>query len=152
MIDGWSPISSTVQYSGVRVVVCRDSFRRSDQSEVTYECVDSADGVRVVARAPPPGAPRICRVRPGAARPAKDEPAHYHLDTGYAFATAAAEVGCIQESEVTGAAWYPLEQAERKAGPGRPARGRFRSPRRAFAWRLRAAWYRPLRDAHLAAK
>ncbi|MFG2972418.1 NUDIX domain-containing protein [Streptomyces sp. NPDC048331] len=39
------------------------------------------------------------------ARPAKDEPDHYQLDIGYAFATAAAEVGRIQESEVTGAAW-----------------------------------------------
>ncbi|MFJ2419187.1 NUDIX hydrolase [Streptomyces brevispora] len=51
------------------------------------------------------------------ARPAKDEPVHYHLDIGYAFATADAEVGCIQESEVTGAAWYPLDVAERLVGP-----------------------------------
>ncbi len=51
------------------------------------------------------------------ARPAKDEPDHYHLDIGYAFATADAEVGRIQESEVTGAAWYPLEVAERLVGP-----------------------------------
>lgn len=51
------------------------------------------------------------------ARPAKDEPAHYHLDIGYAFATADAEVGRIQESEVTGAAWYPLDLAERLVGP-----------------------------------
>ncbi|MDD9380420.1 NUDIX domain-containing protein [Streptomyces sp. ZAF1911] len=51
------------------------------------------------------------------ARPAKDEPDHYHLDIGYAFTTSAAEVGCIQESEVTGAAWYPLELAERLVGP-----------------------------------
>ncbi|MDJ0382115.1 NUDIX domain-containing protein [Streptomyces sp. G-G2] len=34
------------------------------------------------------------------ARPAKDEPEHYHLDIGYAFATAGAEVGCIEESSV----------------------------------------------------
>ncbi|MFD7865089.1 NUDIX hydrolase [Streptomyces sp. NPDC059783] len=38
------------------------------------------------------------------ARPEKDEPDHYHLDIGYAFAAAGAEVGRIQESEVTGAA------------------------------------------------
>ncbi|MEW1724691.1 NUDIX domain-containing protein [Streptomyces sp. NPDC093109] len=51
------------------------------------------------------------------ARPAKDEPDHYHLDIGYVFATADAEVGRIQESEVTGAAWYPLDLAERLVGP-----------------------------------
>ncbi|MFD3756710.1 NUDIX hydrolase [Streptomyces sp. NPDC058622] len=51
------------------------------------------------------------------ARPAKDEPDHYHLDVGYAFATAEAEVGTIQESEVSGAAWYPLDLAERLVGP-----------------------------------
>ncbi|MFD3680061.1 NUDIX hydrolase [Streptomyces sp. NPDC058613] len=51
------------------------------------------------------------------ARPAKDEPEHYHLDIGYAFATEGAEVGRIQESEVTGAAWYPLDLAERLVGP-----------------------------------
>ena len=50
------------------------------------------------------------------ARPAKDEPDHYHLDIGYAFAAAGAEVGRIQESEVTGAAWYPLDVAERVVG------------------------------------
>ncbi|MEU6261752.1 NUDIX hydrolase [Saccharopolyspora shandongensis] len=46
------------------------------------------------------------------ARPHKDEPEHYHLDFGYAFTTAHADVGSIQESEVTGAAWYPLAAAE----------------------------------------
>ncbi|MGP3684485.1 NUDIX hydrolase [Streptomyces sp. IBSNAI002] len=51
------------------------------------------------------------------ARPAKDEPDHYHLDFGYAFATAEAEVGTIQESEVSGASWYPLDLAERLVGP-----------------------------------
>ncbi|OEJ22308.1 NUDIX hydrolase [Streptomyces subrutilus] len=51
------------------------------------------------------------------ARPAKVEPDHYHLDFGYVFATADAEVGRIQESEVTGAAWYPLDLAERLVGP-----------------------------------
>ncbi|MFI5824901.1 hypothetical protein ACIA8I_38380 [Streptomyces rishiriensis] len=50
------------------------------------------------------------------ARPARDEPDHYHLGIGYAFATSDAEVGRIQESEVTGAAWYPLDVAERLVG------------------------------------
>lgn len=50
------------------------------------------------------------------ARPEKDEPEHYHLDLGYAFVTAQADVGRIQESEVTGAAWYPLAVAERLVG------------------------------------
>ena len=51
------------------------------------------------------------------ARPAKDEPDHCHLDIGYVFETSDAEVGRIQESEVTGAAWYPLDRAERLVGP-----------------------------------
>ncbi|WP_026240491.1 NUDIX hydrolase [Parafrankia discariae] len=50
------------------------------------------------------------------ARPKKDEPDHYHLDVGYAFTTVHAEVGRIQESEVHGAAWYPLAVAERLVG------------------------------------
>ncbi|MFE3995478.1 NUDIX domain-containing protein [Streptomyces goshikiensis] len=49
MIDGWSTIPSTVPCSGVRVVVRRDTVRRSDQSEGTYEYIESGDGVRVVA-------------------------------------------------------------------------------------------------------
>lgn len=49
MIDGWSTVSSTVQYTGVRVVVRRDSVRRTDQSLGTYEYTESVDGVRVVA-------------------------------------------------------------------------------------------------------
>ncbi|WP_231391446.1 NUDIX hydrolase [Nocardiopsis sp. CNS-639] len=51
------------------------------------------------------------------ARPDKDEPEHYHLDFGYAFTTVHAEIGRIQESEVTGAGWYPLPVAERLVGP-----------------------------------
>ncbi|TWF91135.1 NUDIX hydrolase [Kitasatospora viridis] len=52
------------------------------------------------------------------ARPEKDEPAHYHLDLGFAFRTAhpKVDVGPLQESEVTGAAWYPLATAERLVG------------------------------------
>jgi 8-oxo-dGTP pyrophosphatase MutT (NUDIX family) len=50
------------------------------------------------------------------ARPEKDEPDHFHLDFGYAFTTADGDVGRIQESEVTGAGWYPLAEAERLVG------------------------------------
>jgi len=50
------------------------------------------------------------------ARPAKGEPEHYHLDFGFSFTTQA-DVGDLQESEVTGAAWYPLTEAERLVGP-----------------------------------
>jgi 8-oxo-dGTP pyrophosphatase MutT (NUDIX family) len=50
------------------------------------------------------------------ARPTKDEPEHWHLDLGYAFTTAHADVGRIQESEVHGAAWYPLALAEQLVG------------------------------------
>jgi ADP-ribose pyrophosphatase len=49
MIDGWSTVSSTVEYTGVRVVVRRDAVRRSDQSMGTYEYTESVDGVRVAA-------------------------------------------------------------------------------------------------------
>lgn len=51
------------------------------------------------------------------ARPAKDEPEHFHLDFGYSFLTTQADVGRIQESEVRGARWYPLSVAERLVGP-----------------------------------
>ncbi|WP_433560470.1 NUDIX hydrolase [Nocardia sp. CA-151230] len=68
------------------------------------------------------------------ARPAKGEPAHFHLDFGFAFSTAA-EVGVIQESEVTGAAWYPLAAAERLVGP-RIARA-INTPRRQRVTRRR---------------
>jgi 8-oxo-dGTP pyrophosphatase MutT (NUDIX family) len=60
------------------------------------------------------------------ARPEKDEPDHYHLDFGYSFTTTHADVGRIQESEVTGAAWYPLAVAERLVGH-RIARARMSS-------------------------
>ena len=50
------------------------------------------------------------------ARPEKEEPEHFHLDFGYAFTTDE-DVGCVQESEVTSAAWYPLDVAERLVGP-----------------------------------
>lgn len=51
------------------------------------------------------------------ARPKKNEPEHYHLDIGYSFTTTHAEVGRIQESEVSGASWYPVALAERLVGP-----------------------------------
>lgn len=50
------------------------------------------------------------------ARPHMREPEHYHLDFGFAFRTDRADVGQIQEAEVTGAAWYPLTEAERLVG------------------------------------
>ncbi len=50
------------------------------------------------------------------ARPAKDEPDHFHLDLGYSFVTTQADVGQIQESEVRGAVWHPLADAERLVG------------------------------------
>ncbi|KQV20838.1 NUDIX domain-containing protein [Kitasatospora sp. Root107] len=49
LIDGWTTLSSAVEFTGVRVVVRRDSVRRSDQSLGTYEYTESVDGVRVVA-------------------------------------------------------------------------------------------------------
>lgn len=51
------------------------------------------------------------------ARPDKDEPEHFHLDFGYAFATSCGEIGRVQESEVESAGWYPLGVAERLVGP-----------------------------------
>lgn len=50
------------------------------------------------------------------ARPTKDEPEHHHLDFGYAFATTHGDVGRIQESEVSGAGWYLLDDAEQRVG------------------------------------
>jgi 8-oxo-dGTP pyrophosphatase MutT (NUDIX family) len=41
------------------------------------------------------------------ARPDKGEPAHHHLDFGYALTTNA-DAGRIQESELTSAGWYPF--------------------------------------------
>ncbi|MGF6884898.1 8-oxo-dGTP pyrophosphatase MutT (NUDIX family) [Nocardia sp. GAS34] len=66
------------------------------------------------------------------ARLAKDEPTHHHLDIGYCFTTVHADIGHIQLSEVTAAAWYPLAEAERLVGPriarARTALGRLTSP------------------------
>jgi hypothetical protein len=63
---------------------------------------------------------------------------HFHLDFGYAVATADGDVGRIQEFEVTGAGWYPLAEAERLVGhrisravstpPPRPAGARWLLP------------------------
>ena len=69
------------------------------------------------------------------ARPEKDEPSHFHLDFGYAFATADGDVGRIQESEVKDAGWYPLAVAERyighriKRAVSAPATDRLTGPR-----------------------
>lgn len=49
MISGWSTVSSTLEYTGLRVVVRRDTVRRADRSTGTYEYTESVDGVRVVA-------------------------------------------------------------------------------------------------------
>ncbi|MFC5664973.1 NUDIX domain-containing protein [Kitasatospora misakiensis] len=49
MIDGWTTVASTIEYTGLRVVVRRDTVRRSDQSTGTYEYTESVDGVRVAA-------------------------------------------------------------------------------------------------------
>jgi 8-oxo-dGTP pyrophosphatase MutT (NUDIX family) len=82
--------------------------------ELTEETgLDPAD-VRPVSRMPV-----YIDYGPVPARPAKDEPAHHHLDLGFVFRTAHArvDVGPLQESEVAGAAWYPLATAERLVGP-----------------------------------
>jgi 8-oxo-dGTP pyrophosphatase MutT (NUDIX family) len=50
------------------------------------------------------------------ARPDKHEPAHWHLDFGFAFTTMDGDVGRVQEQEVTSAAWYPLDLAEQLVG------------------------------------
>ncbi|MET7951084.1 NUDIX domain-containing protein [Micromonospora sp. NPDC005324] len=60
--------------------------------------------------------PAYVEYGPVPARPEKGEPEHFHLDIGYAFVTTSADVGSIQESEVRGAAWYPLAEAQRLVG------------------------------------
>ncbi|MFC9249957.1 NUDIX hydrolase [Amycolatopsis thailandensis] len=50
------------------------------------------------------------------ARPTKNEPPHFHLDIGYAFTTTDAEIRQLQETEVTGASWHTLADAERQVG------------------------------------
>ncbi|MEV0003413.1 NUDIX domain-containing protein [Micromonospora sp. NPDC050980] len=60
--------------------------------------------------------PAYVEYGPVPARPDKGEPEHFHLDIGYAFSTTSADVGSIQESEVRGAAWYPLAEAQRLVG------------------------------------
>jgi 8-oxo-dGTP pyrophosphatase MutT (NUDIX family) len=95
------------------------------ERELAEETGINPDTVSCVSQAP--AYVEYGRVR---ARPEKDEPDHFHLDFGYAFATADGDMGRIQESEVTGAGWYPLAEAERLVGhrigravstpPGRP--------------------------------
>ncbi|MGW9557381.1 NUDIX hydrolase [Nocardiopsis sp. NPDC055551] len=74
-------------------------------------------GVDVGTIAPGPPVPVYVEFGEVPARPEKDEPAHFHLDFGYAFATSCGEIGRVQESEVESAEWYPLEVAERLVGP-----------------------------------
>ncbi|MEU3628893.1 NUDIX domain-containing protein [Amycolatopsis coloradensis] len=50
------------------------------------------------------------------ARPEKNEPPHFHLDIGYTFATANAEIRHLQKAEVTDASWHLLDDAERRVG------------------------------------
>ncbi|GGS76962.1 NUDIX hydrolase [Nonomuraea spiralis] len=78
--------------------------------ELTEEC--GIDPRQVILASP---SPVYIEYGPVPARPAKDEPDHHHLDIGYAFVTDA-DVGPIQESEVSGAAWYSLAEAERLVG------------------------------------
>jgi hypothetical protein len=49
------------------------------------------------------------------AQPEKGEPDYFH-NIGYAFVAAGGDVGRIQESDVEGAAWYPLAGAQRLVG------------------------------------
>jgi 8-oxo-dGTP pyrophosphatase MutT (NUDIX family) len=49
------------------------------------------------------------------ARPDENEPAHVHLDIGYSFTTSG-NIGAIQQDEVTDAAWFGLDDAERLIG------------------------------------
>ncbi|MGW4890686.1 hypothetical protein ACWEQL_00225 [Kitasatospora sp. NPDC004240] len=49
MIEDWTTESSTEVYRGLRVVVRRDTVRRTDGSPGTYEYTESVDGVRVLA-------------------------------------------------------------------------------------------------------
>ena len=74
----------------------------------------SIDPARIRSASPLPVYVEYGRVP---ARPEKNEPAHFHLDIGFAFTAAAGtQVGRVQESEVAAAAWYPLAQAERLVG------------------------------------
>ncbi|GAA0222695.1 hypothetical protein [Cryptosporangium japonicum] len=57
------------------------------------------------------------------ARPEIPEPAHFHLDFGYSFTTRRGDIGRFQESELSGAGWYRLAEAEALVGP-RVARAR----------------------------
>ncbi len=59
-----------------------------------------------------PSIPAYIEYGPVAARPAKDEPAHFHLDIGFAFTTTNADIGVLQETEVPGASWRSLADAE----------------------------------------
>lgn len=49
VIEGWTTLSTAIEFTGVRVVVRRDSVRRADQSLGTYEYTEAVDGVRVLA-------------------------------------------------------------------------------------------------------
>jgi len=88
-----------------------DTLAGAAERELAEETGINPGTVSCVSRAPV--YVEYVRVR---ARPEKDEPDHFHLDFGFAFTTAGGDVVRIQESEVTGAGWYPLAEAERLAG------------------------------------
>ncbi len=50
------------------------------------------------------------------ARPHKGEPEHYHLDFGFAMTTENGDIGTLQASEITGATWLGLAEAEARIG------------------------------------
>lgn len=80
--------------------------------ELTEE--SGIDSVQIRSASPLPVYVEYGRVP---ARPEKNEPEHFHLDIGFAFTAAAGtQVGRAQQSEVAGAAWYPLAQTERLVG------------------------------------
>jgi len=74
-------------------------------------------GIDPAAVDPVSGEPAYIEFGRVPARPLKDEPEHFHLDIGFGFTTQAGDVGRLQESEVTSAAWYPLDEAVRLVGP-----------------------------------
>ncbi len=50
------------------------------------------------------------------ARPHKGEPEHYHLNFGSAMTTENGDIGTLKASEITGATWLGLVEAEARIG------------------------------------
>lgn len=80
----------------------------------------------------PSGATHCAYVEYGKAseRPEKEEPTHYHLDIEYAFVTARADVGRIEELQVPGTSRYLLAVAERLSQVPRSVGGQHAGPDR----------------------